>query len=135
MGGRAGGLALDDRWRAAGQGPDGPAGEWLEVRDEEGAPMGVYKRLGSVQVRVPALPPSEEFLSVQYPTVSDFAGGLRFLGFSLGAGRFQPGEALDLTLFWKAMRDVGEDYYLALRPEAEDGRGWASVEGSPATAE
>ncbi|MDH4208775.1 MAG: hypothetical protein OEV76_07870, partial [Anaerolineae bacterium] len=104
-------------------------GECLNVRDQEGVPQGVYKRLGVVEVVVPASPPPEESLSVQYLAASDSASGLRFLGFSLGAGTFQPGQILDLTLFWRAMRDVREDYSVSLRLEDAAGRSWASAEG------
>ncbi len=107
------------------------SGEWLDVLDETGAPRGVEKVLGEVSVGTPALPPSEQALFIQYPGAADFTSGLRFLGYSLGGGSHQSGDALDLTLFWRVLVDQREEYYLSLRLEDADGQTWASVEDPP----
>jgi 4-amino-4-deoxy-L-arabinose transferase-like glycosyltransferase len=108
-------------------------GRWLDVLDEQGGPQGVEKLLGEVEVRAPAHPPREEALFVQCPQSSDFAGGLRSLGYSLGGESFRPGDALGITLFWEALADLSEDYTSLLSIEDAEGRAWASVEGSVGT--
>jgi 4-amino-4-deoxy-L-arabinose transferase-like glycosyltransferase len=108
-------------------------GEWLDVRDGEGISRGVTQRLGVVEVRVPVSPPPDESLFIQYPRKGDFAGGLRFLGFSLGSGGFRPGDSINLTLFWKATQAVQKDYSFSLRMVDGSGQVWASVEGPPAS--
>jgi 4-amino-4-deoxy-L-arabinose transferase-like glycosyltransferase len=104
-------------------------GEWLDVRDEEGISRGVTQPLGVVEVRVPVSPPPDESLFIQYRRTGDFAGGARFLGFSLGSGSFRPGDSISLTLFWKATQAVQRDYLCSLRMVDGSGQVWASVEG------
>jgi hypothetical protein len=106
-------------------------GEWLDVLDNTGAPRGVEKVLGEVSVSTPVLPPPEEALFIQYPGTADFTSGLRFLGYSLGAGSHQSGDALDLTLFWRVLVDQHDEYYLSLRLEDADGQTWSSVKDPP----
>ncbi len=106
-------------------------GEWLDVLNEQGTPQGVEMTLGEVEVRTPAVPPPEQALFIQYPQEADFSSAIRFLGYSLGGVTFQPGDALDLTLFWRALADLREDYVLSLRLEDEGGTVWARVEGPP----
>jgi hypothetical protein len=107
-------------------------GEWLDVLDEQGNPQGVTITLEELQVRTPALPPREEALFIQYPQKVDFASGLRLLGHSLGGEAFRPGDALQLSLFWRALADLSEDYVLSLRLEDEGKKAWATVEEPPA---
>jgi 4-amino-4-deoxy-L-arabinose transferase-like glycosyltransferase len=111
------------------------SGEWLDVLDEEGAPQGVETVLGELEVRTPSVPPPEQALFIQYPRQADFSSGVRFLGYSLGGERFQPGDTLELTLFWKALEDLQEDYDFSLGLEDGGGKIWASIEGPPGGAE
>ncbi|HEM61543.1 MAG TPA: hypothetical protein ENO24_04580 [Chloroflexi bacterium] len=108
-------------------------GEWLEVRDEAGSSRGVEMVLGQVQVRVPDTPLPEEALAVQHKRIVDFACGVRFLGFGVESGSFRPGDALELSLFWKAMEEVREDCIVSLRLEDKAGQTVTEVEGPLAT--
>jgi hypothetical protein len=108
-------------------------GEWLEVRDQHGSPLGVEMVLGTVEVRVPDALPSENALEVQTQRTVDFAVGIRFLGFSMGSSTFRPGDTLEFSLFWKALEDVQGNYTVALTLEDSGGQTWAEIEGPPAT--
>jgi 4-amino-4-deoxy-L-arabinose transferase-like glycosyltransferase len=108
-------------------------GRWLDVLDEQGSPQGVEKLLREVEVRAPAHPPREEALFVQYPQSTDFACGLRSLGYSLGGESFQPGDALGITLFWEALTDLSDDYTFLLSLQDTEGRTWASVDAPVGT--
>jgi 4-amino-4-deoxy-L-arabinose transferase-like glycosyltransferase len=104
-------------------------GEWLEVRDRDGSPLGVEMVLDAVEVRVPDALPSETALAVQEPRAVDFAPGIRFLGFSVGSGTFRPGDTLEFSLFWKALQDVQGDYNFVLMLKDGGGQTWAEVSG------
>jgi 4-amino-4-deoxy-L-arabinose transferase-like glycosyltransferase len=107
-------------------------GEWLDVLDEAGAPQGVEKVLGEVSVTVASVPPPQEALSIQYLRTAGYSSGVRFLGYSLGGETYQPGDALDLTLFWKATTDLHEDYRFSLKLADGQGKAWATLEDQPA---
>ena len=107
-------------------------GEWLDVLDEAGTPQGVQKALGEVSVSLASMPPPEEALFIQHPRTANFSSGVRFLGYCLGGESYQPGDALDLTLFWKALADLHEDYHFSLRLEDGDGTAWATIDEQPA---
>jgi hypothetical protein len=107
-------------------------GEWLDVLDEVGTPQGVQKALGEVSVSMASVPPPEEALFIQHPRTADFTSGVRFLGYSIGGESCQPGDTLDLTLFWKALADLHEDYHFSLRLEDGDGTAWATIDDQPA---
>lgn len=104
-------------------------GRWLDILDRAGAPQGVEAVLGPVEVLAPSSPPPLESLSIQHPRQADFAPGIRFLGYSLGGESFQPGDSLEIALFWQALTDLHEDYHLSLRMQDDAGEAWASVEG------
>jgi uncharacterized membrane protein len=107
-------------------------GEWLDVLDTAGTPQGVYKALGEVSVRLASVPPLEEALFIQHPSTADFSTGVRFLGYSLSGESYQPGDTIDLTLFWKALADLQEDYTFSLKLEDGSGMAWATIGGQPA---
>jgi len=103
-------------------------GRWLDILDRDGTPQGVEAVLGTVEVLVPTSPPPVEALSIQQPRQADFAPGIRFLGYSLGGESFQPGDSLEVTLFWQALADLHEDYHLSLQLQDGEGQSWASIE-------
>jgi hypothetical protein len=45
-------------------------------------------------------------VAIAHPTTVDLAGGIRLLGYDLGAGPVEPGGTVDLTLYWQARRPV-----------------------------
>jgi len=107
-------------------------GEWLDVLDVAGTAQGVHKVLGEVSVGLASVPPPEEALSIQHPSSANFSGGVRLLGYSLGGESYRPGDTLDLTVFWKALADLREDYSYSLKLEDDSGTAWAAIDDQPA---
>jgi len=104
-------------------------GQWLDVLNRSGAPQGVEAVLGPVEVLAPAASPSLEGLFIQQPRQTDFGPGIRLLGYSLGGESFQPGDSLEMSLFWEALVDLHEDYHLSLQLQDDEGQRWAFIEG------
>lgn len=71
--------------------------------------------LGTVRVLRPGSPPPVPALDIGSSLVRDL-GPLRLLGYALRtAGPLSPGEAIEVDLFWQALRAPGEDLYPRLR--------------------
>jgi hypothetical protein len=72
--------------------------------------------LGTIHVTRPERVPPVEALSFQEPLQVDFGDRLRLLGFDReSASVLQPGEAVEVDLFWQARVAPGEDYLPRLR--------------------
>jgi len=104
-------------------------GRWLEILDREGAPQRVEVALGTVEVLAPSPSPPKEALFIQHPRQADFAPGIRFLGYSVRGETFQPGDAVEMTLFWQAMADLEEDYHASVRLHDSGGQTRVAIEG------
>jgi len=104
-------------------------GQWLDVLDQNGAPQGVEAVLGTMSVRAPAIPPPVEALSVEHPRQADFGSDIRLLGYSLVGESFRPGDTLEITLFWQALAELHEDYYVSLRLQDGGGQERSTLEG------
>lgn len=104
-------------------------GRWLDVLDQNGEPQGVEAVLGMIEVHAPAILPPVEALSVEYPREADFEPGIRLLGYSLAGESFRPGDTLAITLFWQAVADLSEDYYVSLRLQDGGGQDRATLDG------
>ncbi len=104
-------------------------GRWLDVLDRNGEPQGVEAVLGMVEVQAPAIVPPVEALSVEYPREADFEPGIRLLGYSLAGESFRPGDTLGITLFWQAVADLSEDYYVSVRLQDGGGQDRAALDG------
>ncbi len=110
--------------------PTAPPGDYrlvVAVLDPAGQPLGILP-LTTQTVTRPAAPPVEP--TFQHPrdvTLGDETGQVALVGFDLGAWAsgavtpVQPGQALDVTLGWRALGVIRDDYSAALT--LRDGRG------------
>lgn len=84
----------------------------LPVLNEQGKMSGQSFRLGTIQVVEPFVPPEVE------PQVEiaqgDLAPGIRLLGYDPPLREVQPGSTMRVALYWEALRDVENDYMLAV---------------------
>jgi hypothetical protein len=102
----------------------------VPVLGQEAGADGKMERfvLGTVKVPVSQADASQ----VQHSSVLDYGGLLSLWGYSLSAETVRPGENLSVTLFWRSLRSIGEDYVVSLQLMAPDGRLVAQADGPPA---
>jgi hypothetical protein len=76
------------------------------------------------------LTPSEvETIGCQ--TNLDFGDQIRLLGYELESGRLAPGETFDLSLYWQALKEIDQDYWLLIQIVDKDGEAPLTKDGSP----
>jgi len=100
----------------------------LNVLDEKGEAVGTEYTLGTVSVANPTVPPSIEELAIPYPLRCGFGDQLELLGYDISAKEVRPGDSVEGTLFWQALRPMERDYRLLLQLWDEKGRPWAEGE-------
>jgi len=112
----------------------GAAGaEALDVLNDAGAAMGQSHTLGTFQVQRPAQFPEHFPSTISMTRVGkEAAPGLSLEGFNLDKATLQAGEALGVTLHWKATSAPLPDYQPELRLVDASGAVLASQQGRPA---
>ncbi len=80
---------------------------------------GASVELGSVAVE--ATERSFEPPPVAHPISATLGGQIALLGYDLSAQEFAPGETLTLTLYWRALTEMEEDYTIFTHLVAPDG--------------
>jgi hypothetical protein len=99
--------------------------------DAQGQPQGVEASLAAVQVIPPETPLPPEALPVQYPASAAFDRRVRLVGYSLGTGPFQAGDALSFSLFWQALADIDQPYVVFAQLQDDAGQPVALSEAPP----
>ena len=94
----------------------GDAAERLPMRDGEGRPV-LSPLVG--RVRVAAKNPSS--YAISHPLSVTFGQRIALLGYDLELDRAKPGEALTLTLYWRALRQPDADYTVFAHVAGEAG--------------
>lgn len=126
--------------------PDAPAGEYyveILLREPEVAslrdPLATFLRavayggyaldLGKIRVleieREFAVPP------IQHPHQANLGGRVEFLGYDLARTEFSPGEAVPLTLYWRALEQMQTSYTVFTHLVGEDNRIWGQQDNPP----
>jgi hypothetical protein len=100
----------------------------LLTLDEEAMPV---EETLSVGVKVkPPLEPGQ--LSIQHPLQVNLGDQVTLLGYDVSPEAVQPGQSLDLTLYWQARREMTKDYTVFTHLVAADGRIVAQQDNQPA---
>jgi hypothetical protein len=100
----------------------------LFTLDEEMTPMEE-----PFSIRVKVKPPLEaDPLSVQHPVQVNLGDQVTLLGYDVSPEAVQPGQSLDLTLYWQARRRMSKDYTVFTHLVAADGRIVAQQDNQPA---
>jgi 4-amino-4-deoxy-L-arabinose transferase-like glycosyltransferase len=92
----------------------------LDVLDADGTPMGTTASLGSVELsqgRAASLAEIEPSHSMQ----ADFGQGLELVGYELSTYEGQPGDTLQLSLYWHAVSRLSGDFVFLLQLYDEGG--------------
>lgn len=85
----------------------------LDVLAPNGAPVGKTVKVGPIPVLPAAQPASYAALNIQ-SSVSQTLGPFTLLGYQLGREKASAGEAIPLTLFWRADSKPDKDYRFRL---------------------
>ena len=123
--------------------PPGRYTVWLKVYDPEseraldlvgpdGRTRGTEIALGQVDIWPADRPLSPDQLPIATPRAVDLSGGVRFLGYTLGEGPFEPGRAIPVNLFWQAREDIDQEYLAFVQLLDDQQRLLAAWEGPPA---
>lgn len=102
----------------------------LAVQDDGGNVLGYGHTVGTVKIVEPAVPPA-----VQPTHTVDreaLAPGVRLLGFDLPRREVNPGDTVEIALYWKAVRDVNLDYVVLMELRDAQGNPLAHEQSSPA---
>jgi len=78
----------------------------------------------------PPLEPGQ--LSIQHPLQANLGDQVTLLGYDVSPEIVQPGQTLDLTLYWQSRRQMTEDYTVFTHLVAADGRIVAQQDNQPA---
>jgi mannosyltransferase len=92
----------------------------LDVLDPQGTPIGTTASLGGVDLLRGA---GASLAEVQPPQSiqTDFGQGLELVGYELSADKAQPGDTLQVSLYWHAISSLNDDYVLLLQLYDEAG--------------
>jgi hypothetical protein len=93
----------------------------LDVLDEQGTPTGTTATLGSVELSS-GRPVSVEEIQPSHPVEAQLAPGLEVVGYDVSTASAQPGDSLQLNLYWHANSSMAEDYVLLLQLYTEQGQ-------------
>ncbi len=102
----------------------------LDVLDANGTPQGTAVQLGKIEVSRPLSPPSVASLGIQHELTAGW-GEVRLLGYDLASETVTPGAAVSLDLYWQALADVQEDYFVLIRVRDQAGQVWGQVKERP----
>jgi len=102
----------------------------LAILDREGDQVGHSYTLGELEIIRPLAPPVVE--PGQRVTNGMMVPEIRLLGYDLARTEVSPGEAVEVALYWEALRDVQKDYVVLAQVRDEEGHVWSEEESRPA---
>jgi hypothetical protein len=108
-----------------------PGQVWLQTGlvDESGRPLGERASLASLEVQA-----TERVFTApetQYPSGANFGDLVTLVGADLDRVTIEPGETLDLTLYWQARTAMSKSYTVFTHLLDADSRIWAQKDGIP----
>ena len=101
------------------------SGERLMATSPDGQPLGDNVRFHQIAV----LP--HEDSPVPNPVDFDFEGRIALVGYDLDRRTARPGETIHLTLYWRALAEMEEDYTVFTHVLGEEDRLWAQMDSQP----
>jgi 4-amino-4-deoxy-L-arabinose transferase-like glycosyltransferase len=101
----------------------------LPVLDEEGKVSGQSVRAGTLEIVKPLVSPKVE----PQVKVSDgeMAPDVRLLGYDIPLREVEPGGTVRVALYWQALRDVEDDYVVAVQLRGKAGEVWVQQMSRP----
>ncbi len=102
----------------------------LAILDSEGNQVGHGYTLGKLEIVQPLSPPIVE--PGQRVGNGMMVPEIRLLGYDLARTEVNPGEAVEVALYWEALRDVQKDYVVFSQVRDDDGHVWGEEKSRPA---
>jgi len=104
--------------------------ERLARQDQDGGLRGYSYTIGQLRIAEPQVPAAVK----PAHSTSDgvIAPEVRLLGFDLPREKLNPGDDLEVALYWKALHDVSRDYLVVVQLSDAQGGVWAQEESKPA---
>jgi 4-amino-4-deoxy-L-arabinose transferase-like glycosyltransferase len=68
---------------------------------------------------------------IEHQTDLDFGDEIRLLGYELESRELAPGETFNLSLYWRALKEIDQDYWLFIQIIDQDGEVHLTKDGSP----
>jgi 4-amino-4-deoxy-L-arabinose transferase-like glycosyltransferase len=99
----------------------------IAVLDATGTPAGTEHTVATVSVTSPTFPPALEDLAIPQAVNYSLNGEVELLGYSLSASEVRSGDALQMSLFWRALRSMEQDRGLLLQLRDEAGHVWTEA--------
>ncbi len=87
--------------------------------------------VGSLRIIRPLTPPQVEPMERLSAAESDLAPGLQLLGYDQLEKIASPGQTIRIGLYWRATKDLSQDYLLSLQLSDEEGTVWLEQQGRP----
>jgi uncharacterized membrane protein len=112
-----------------------PTGWVRDTLETSGERVPVSERFHGLEIRLYELAPNVHFVAVPEPQTRaerDFASRIHLFGYDVESAErtLTPGDRLVLALYWQALRDLNEDYWISLRLR-RDGLVWWSQQQRP----
>ena len=111
---------------------DPESGRALDLIGPDGHTQGIEVALGQVDIWPPDRPLDPRHLPMAIRRPVDLDDGVRFLGYTLGTGPFEPGRTIPVNLFWQAQQDLDQEYLAFVQLLDDQRRLLAAWEGPPA---
>jgi 4-amino-4-deoxy-L-arabinose transferase-like glycosyltransferase len=79
----------------------------------------------------PPIQSSEETMVIQNPLVVNFGNKMELIGYDLAVHKVRPGEFVPITLYWRCLAKMDEDYTVGLSLLGHDGKAYGKVAAYP----
>jgi len=109
----------------------GKPNERLNVLDQAGAPGGRTLAVSEIAVERPKSASKVEDLEIEERVEVKISEAISFIGYSLPDYTLQPGETVDLVLYWLALQIPGEDMVIQLQLRDSSGALVQSLDAPP----
>jgi hypothetical protein len=113
-------------WAAEERDPVGFIEKWLD----EHAQQVTERRFGNVRLALYAVPGKVEE-GIRYLPGITFERKVELIGYGLEETSVQPGGTIHLTLYWRALAEMGKDYTVFSHLIDEENRIWAQHDSQP----
>jgi 4-amino-4-deoxy-L-arabinose transferase-like glycosyltransferase len=104
--------------------------ETLVVEDQSGGGLGHSYTVG--QVTISRSPAPAEVEPAHRTSDGVIVPEVQLLGFDLPRDQVNPGDDLEVALYWRALQDVSRDYQVVVQLSDAEGEVWAREESGPA---